>query len=120
MMKFERLDVWQHGLGIMRSVHALADMFPDKERFVLTTQIKRAADSICLNIAEGSQGTTDPGQARFLGIALRSAIEVIACLHLGRKRGFISEDDFSAIYSDTETLIKMLQAFRRRLNAKPS
>jgi four helix bundle protein len=55
----------------------------------LSPQIRRAADSIALNIAEGSTGQSNAEFKRFLGISLRSAIEVIACLHLGKKRNVI-------------------------------
>jgi len=53
--------------------------------FSLASQIKRAADSVVLNIAEGSTGQTKPEFKRFLNIALRSAIEVVACLMLAKK-----------------------------------
>ena len=45
--------------------------------YVLTSQIKRAADSIALNIAEGSTGQSNPEFAKFLGYAIRSGIEVV-------------------------------------------
>jgi four helix bundle protein len=47
--------------------------------------MKKAADSVILNIGEGSNGQTIPGFQRFLDIALRSAIEVVACLYLASK-----------------------------------
>ena len=75
--KFEKLKVWQKGVDLSDAVHQLAKSFPKDELYILTSQIKRAVDSISLNIAEGSTGQTNPEFRRFLGIALRSNIEVV-------------------------------------------
>ena len=48
--------------------------------FILTSQIKRAADSISLNIAEGSTGQSNAEQKKILGYAQRSVLEVVSCL----------------------------------------
>jgi four helix bundle protein len=53
--KFEKLIVWQKAVDLS-GIHDLTKSFPKDELFVLTAQIKRAADSVSLNIAEGSPG----------------------------------------------------------------
>lgn len=115
-MKFEDLRVWQKALEITVIIHNLTRSFPKEEMFILTSQIKRAADSIALNIAEGSTGNTDPEFKRFLQYATRSAIEVIACLHIGKSRNIISEEDFNKIYEEINTLIKSIQALKKSLD----
>ena len=77
--KFENLDVWHLALDYIDRIYDLADQLPRSEDFNLTSQIRRAATSVALNIAEGSTGQTDAEQARFLGMALRSLIETVAC-----------------------------------------
>ncbi|MEP6683339.1 MAG: four helix bundle protein [Parafilimonas sp.] len=77
--KFEKLIVWQKAI-----VNDVAKKFPKEEIYILASQIKRAADSISLNIAEGSTGQTNPEFKRFLGIALRSDVEVVSCIHLAK------------------------------------
>ncbi|HEY9116439.1 MAG TPA: four helix bundle protein [Roseivirga sp.] len=114
--KFEDLRVWQRALDLSEEVHKLTLSFPKEEMFVLSSQIKRATDSIALNIAEGSTGQSDKEFARFLGIALRSAVEVVSCLHLGKRRGLIHDDQFQQLYDDLTDLIKMIQALRNSLN----
>ncbi len=59
--------------------------------FVLTSQMKRAADSISLNISDGSTGQSNAEQCRFLGYAQRSALEVVNCLYLAQRRGFLQK-----------------------------
>ena len=84
--KFEKLIVWQKAVDLSFTAHTVSKKFPKDELFILTSQIKRAADSVSLNIAEGSTGQTNPEFNRFLCIALRSNIEVVGCIFLAKKR----------------------------------
>lgn len=54
--KFENLQVWQKALDLTVEVNNLTKSFPKDELYVLTSQIKRAADPVVLNIAEGCTG----------------------------------------------------------------
>jgi len=54
--KFEKLIVWRNAVELSDIVNQLTKGFPKDELFVLTSQIKRAADSVSLNTAEGSTG----------------------------------------------------------------
>ena len=83
--KFEKLIVWQKSVDLSYDVLELTRSFPKDELFILTAQIKRAADSVSLNIAEGSTGQSNAEFNKFLGYALRSNIEVVGCLYLGQK-----------------------------------
>lgn len=93
--KFEKLQVWQLAVDLSMTVHDATKQFPKAEIFILTSQIKRAADSVSLNIAEGSTGQTNPEFKRFLSIAIRSNIEVVACLYLAKGRNIIQPEDFT-------------------------
>ena len=55
--KFEDLGIYTKAMEFGEVVSKLIKNFPKEERFELTSQFKRAADSIALNIAEGSSGT---------------------------------------------------------------
>ncbi|MCX6271506.1 MAG: four helix bundle protein [Bacteroidetes bacterium] len=113
--KFEKLNVWDLSIELSNSVHQLTKKFPKDELFILTSQIKRAADSITLNIAEGSTGQTNDEFKRFLSYSIRSAAEVVACLYLGKKREIINIEDFNKIYIQTEEIIKKLQALKNSI-----
>lgn len=114
-MKFERLTVWQKALELSYEVHELTRKFPREELYILTAQIKRAADSVALNIAEGSTGQTNAEFRQFLGYAVRSAVEVVGCLHIGRRRRLINDKDFEQLYGRTEEVLKMIQGLRNSL-----
>ena len=116
--KFANLKVWQDALTLTEEVSDLTKSFPAEECYVLSAQIKRAADSVALNIAEGSTGQSDPEFGRFLSDAIRSSVEVVACLHVGKRRGLIRDEEFERLYGHYEQLVKMLQALRRTLSDK--
>lgn len=95
----------------------LSKAFPKNELYSLCSQIKRAADSVVLNIAEGSTGQSKPEFNRFLGIALRSAIEVVSCLFMAKARNYINEETFKIYYNKYEVLCKMITKFRDSLKS---
>jgi len=68
-----------------------------------------------LNIAEGSTGQSTAEFKKFLGYAIRSAVEVVTCLFLARKRKLIDADVFENYYEKLTELIKGLQALRKAL-----
>ena len=114
-LKFEQLQVWKLSIDLSEKIHQLTKAFPKDELFILTTQMKRAADSIALNSAEGSTGQSNDEFKRFLGYAIRSAIEVVSCLYLAKSRQYIFEDDFKLLYDFLDSLVKRIQALRNSL-----
>ena len=113
--KFECLQVWQRALDLTNDIDQLTKKFPKEELYVLSSQIKRAADSVVLNIAEGCTGQTNPVFKTFLVYALLSCIEVVSCLFIGRKRKIVEEDDFHKLYEEYQVLTKMITALRNSL-----
>jgi four helix bundle protein len=113
--KFEKLVVWQKALDMSNDVDAITRNFPKEEMYVLTSQMKRAADSVSLNIAEGSTGQSNAEFYKFLGYAIRSNIEVVGCAFLARRRGYLDQENFSYLYSKAEEILVMLNSLRKTL-----
>ncbi len=113
--KFEKLIVWQKAVDLSYDINELTHSFPKEELFILTSQIKRAADSVSLNIAEGSTGQSNAEFNKFLGYALRSDIEVVSCLYLARKRNLINDAKFTSIYAQCEEILVMINGLRNSL-----
>jgi four helix bundle protein len=114
--KFEKLEVWQLALEYIDLIYEIAGHLPKSEDYNLKSQIIRAATSIALNIAEGSTGQTDAEQARFVGLAIRSMLETVACQHLINRRKYL--DDASLLrkaYGQAETLVAKLHALRKAI-----
>lgn len=114
-LKFEKLEVWKESVELSSMVHAVSKKFPKEELYVLTSQIRRAADSVSLNIAEGSTGQSNPEFRKFLAYAIRSGVEVIGCIYLARKREIISDEDFRLIYESTDNLVRRIQSLRKSI-----
>lgn len=84
MHTFRKLKVWQRGMDFVTEVYKVSASFPQTEQFGLTSQIRRAANSIPLNIAEGAGCGSNPEFQRFLSYALRSDYEVMTALEIAQ------------------------------------
>jgi four helix bundle protein len=114
--KFERLEVWQLALDYIDLVYEIAEQLPRSEEYNLKSQVKRAATSMALNIAEGSTGQPDAEQARFLGLALRSLLETVACQHLISRRDYLPDaTTLRQAYRQANVLAAKPQAVRNPL-----
>jgi four helix bundle protein len=113
--KFEKLKVWEKAVDLSAEISDLVKTFPKDELYVLSSQLKRASDSISLNIAEGSTGQSNLEFKKFLGYALRSAIEVVGCFHLAKRRNLIDQKAFDFFYDKLTELIKGIQALRNSI-----
>lgn len=113
--KFENLQIWQKALDLTDEINELSKQFPSFELYNLCNQIRKASDSVVLNIAEGCTGQSNPEFNGFLGYALRSAIEVVGCLYIARKKKYIDEQIFKKYYLEYEVLCKMITKLRNSL-----
>ena len=97
-------------------IDKLSDTFPEKEKFNLSSQIRRAADSIALNISEGSIGQSNLEQKKFVGYSIRSLAEVITCLFKAKRRNYLSQSEFDNFYETSYELMNMMVAFKSKIN----
>ena len=110
--RFEDLQVWQKAMDLNEQINQLTKAFPKDELFILVSQIKRAADSVVLNIAEGSTGQSKAVFKLFLGYSLRSAIEVVSRLFIAKRRNYMNDDLFNELYTEYKVLVKMITALK--------
>lgn len=115
--KFEKLEVWQLALDYVDLAYDLTENLPKTEEYNLKTQFRRAATSVALNIAEGSIGQTNAEQARFIGYAIRSLVETVACQHIINRRNLIEDKELlRQAYRNAEKLVAKLHTFRKTLD----
>ena len=119
--KFEHLDVWKLALDHLDLVYRVVENLPRGEEYNFKSQTTRAATSIALNIAEGSRGQSNAEQARFLGMAIRSLIETVACQQIIRWRDYFQNEELlKKMYDDSQLLARKLQGFRKTLSTSQS
>jgi four helix bundle protein len=112
--------VKKSGVGSRKSdygeiIHQLTFRFPKEELYNLSSQIRRAVDSIALNISEGAIGQSNPEFKKFVGFSIRSLAEVVTCLHKAHRRNYISEKEFLELYEYAFNLMNMMVAFKDKI-----
>ena len=112
---FEKLEVYQKALGFAEAIFETTERFPQRVQYSLGDQLRRAALSICNNIAEGSQ-KRGPAKRQFYGYALDSARECVPMIELCSRRRLINPEEWGrlgeacfGIASMTYALIRSVQ-----------
>lgn len=113
--KFEKFVIWQKAMDFGEEIYHLSSNFPQLEVYNLSSQILRAADSIALNISEGSIEQSKAEFGRFLGYSIRSIAEVVTCLHKAKRRNYLDQDQFDRMYKECFDLMNMTLAFKAQL-----
>ncbi|MBI2038530.1 MAG: four helix bundle protein [Candidatus Nealsonbacteria bacterium] len=113
---FEKLDVWKISLQVIREVKKIIKKFPLEEKYVLSDQIRRAALSIALNIAEGWGRKTKKDFSRFISNAIGSCLEVIASLKVAIDSDYLKEDEIKNLDESLKELYFKLLKFNTYLN----
>ncbi|WP_430411824.1 four helix bundle protein [Kordia sp.] len=112
--KFEDLGIYSKAMEFGEIINDLVRKFPKEERFELTSQFKRAADSIALNIAEGASGT-DKQFCNYLANAWHSAHEYISCSSKAQMRNYISSEEDEENRRLITELSKMMTSLRSKI-----
>jgi four helix bundle protein len=114
MFDFEKLDVYKKAKRFNFAIRELIK----NTRLDKTTkdQLRRAAFSIVLNLAEGSGRFSRPDRRNFYTISGSSIFECIAILDVLRDESIIEENSFQVFYTQGEELSKMLFAMIKNLD----
>ncbi len=114
---FEKLNVWQEGRKISKCIYKDTQTFPNEEKFGLTNQMRRAAISICSNIAEGSSRTSAKDQAHFYQISYSSLMELMSQIIIANDLDYLTNEQENNYRLKVEKTANMINALRKsRLN----
>lgn len=115
MNKFKDLKVYAKALLFTTTVKQTTKRFPKDEMFGLTSQFKRAGDSIVLNIAEGAGSSSKKEFARFLDYSIRSGFECIACADIALQNEFVQKSQYDKTLGEVNEIIAMLYGLLKSL-----
>ena len=115
--RFEDIEAWQLGRELTRRVYGASRRDGFARDAALRNQIRRACISITSNIAEGFERGSRPEFARFLDIAKASNAEVRSQLYVALDEGYLTSDEFDALYEMSRRLGTKLGALLRHLRS---
>jgi four helix bundle protein len=112
---FEKLAVYQKAIDFVNQIYSATKSYPKDEVFGLVSQLRRAAVSISLNIAEGS-ARSKKDFSRFLDMARGSLFECVTILKISVKQNYISDKQCELLENELVELSKMLSGLKRSIN----
>ena len=112
---YRDLVVWQQAIELVTEVYRNTDSFPDRERFGLTAQIRRAAVSVPSNVAEGQGRLTKGEFKQFLGHARGSLLELETQIVIARNLGYVTGVQSQALLKRTSEVGRMLNGLVQSL-----
>ena len=117
MQSYKELHVYKKSYEQAKEIYRVTKAFPKEELYAMTSQIKRAATSIPLNIAEG-YGKVEMGKEvlRYLSMARGSSAEMEVLLEFSKDFEWISEEEYRELVERQQVIGKMLTRLMQSLN----
>jgi four helix bundle protein len=117
LFDFESLELYKKSLDYVDFVYDTTFNFPKDELYGLTSQFRRAANSIVLNVGEG-YGESIPLALRYLRISRGSIRECLVCSTIAFRRKYVDEENYMKSRSKLVELSKISAGYRKYLNSK--
>ncbi len=112
---FEKLNVYNKAKEYVNDIYLLTKTFPRDEMFGLTSQLRRAAVSIPVNITEGSARTKKDFN-RFIDMARGSIFECVAILRTALKQEYLNQKRYIDLEDKLTSLSRMLSGLKRSIS----
>jgi four helix bundle protein len=117
MQDYHQLDVWNRSMDYAVAVYEFAAALPEQEKYNLASQLRRAAASAPLNIAEGCGTTTNSEFGRFLSYAYRSLKEIVTGLELcQRLYPSLPQNRIKTLIDEGNQISKMTYALMQKID----
>ncbi|MFI5059787.1 MAG: four helix bundle protein [Candidatus Acidiferrales bacterium] len=110
---FKDLDAWKLARTLRILIYALLKKLPVEERFALNSQLRRAAQSIGANIAEGFGRYSYQENIQFCRQARGSAYEVRDHLVNAADAKFISKAEYTEADALAQRVVQVLNGYMR-------
>jgi four helix bundle protein len=112
---FEKLEIWNLSIELSLKIYLATKKFPDDEKFAITSQLRRAANSVSANIAEGASRFGNKDKVRFFQISYSSLMEVLNFLVISEKLNYISNEELSEFRLSIGELSNKINAYHKKL-----
>ena len=111
MHRFKDLEIWRLSRIFCSLIYKATEDFPEKEKFGITNQMRRASVSIPSNIAEGASRKSNKDFSRFLEIAIGSAYELETQLLISNDLGFLEQENAEILLFELNRIVQMTSKF---------
>ena len=96
-LKHKSLDVYAASRELAKEVYRVSNFLPAEEKFNMVPQMRRAALSVKLNLAEGSTRKSAMERKRFYEISRGSVVEIDAVLETAVDLNYLKAEELSAV-----------------------
>lgn len=104
-------------MDFIEDVYKITSKFPTKETYGLTSQLRRSAISVALNIAEGSGSGSDNEFNRFLNMALRSSYEAMCGIEIAKRLRYCNDKEAMHLIEKSDELSAMITGLKKKLKS---
>jgi four helix bundle protein len=111
MQDFTKVRAWSSAREFFLDVHTTTRAFPPEERYGFTSQLRRAARSICGNVAEGCGYSGGRDSLRFHRMGFGSSSECYSDLYLALDVHLLADKDFRRLEKRLVTTRQQLSRF---------
>jgi four helix bundle protein len=118
MQDFKQLKVWQKSHTMVLRIYAATAVFPEHERFGITSQMRRAAASVPANIAEGCARAGRAEFCQFLHVSAGSASELEYFLLLARDLRLFTDKQHAALHASLLEIRRMLTGLIQQVDPR--
>lgn len=118
-LSHKKLDVYNMSLVLLKEVYKITKTFPKEELYVIVSQIRRAAISVCSNIAEGASRISKKEKKRFYEISRSSLVEIDSQLEIAINLSYYETGESKELERSLESTFRMLSTMINNLNTPP-
>jgi four helix bundle protein len=115
---YKNMEIFNLAYDFSLEINRIVDEFPEKEKGNIISQLRRAATSIPLNIAEGSVKKSDREFLNFLSHAYGSSKEVEVLLSMSKDLGYISNKDYKVLFAKLDQVMAKLFSFMENIESR--
>ena len=117
-LSHKKLEVYKISLLMVKEIYRLTKFFPKEEQFVLVSQLRRAAVSVCSNLAEGAARKSSKEKKRFYEISRSSLVEIDTQIEISLLQDYLKEETIKTLNEYIESIFRMLSKMITNLEPK--
>lgn len=117
-MKIEDMEIYKKSHLLVLNIYKITETFPNSEIFGLTSQMRRAAYSIPMNLIEGNARNSNNEYLRFSNYSVGSCAELEYQLQLSFDLHYMNQDSYSELKEQCREVYKLLMGVQKELRSR--